>query len=49
MHFSELWIPVFDLGGVTRVTPDAILNLERARSSGSAALQVELSATHAHP
>jgi hypothetical protein len=47
VRFSELWIPVFDLGGVTRVAPDAILNLERrADSSGRAVLQVELSATH---
>jgi len=42
VQFSEMWIPVFDLGGVTRVTPDAILNLSR-----KSAVQVELNATHA--
>jgi predicted Zn-dependent protease len=48
VHFSEFWIPVFDLGGVTRVTPDAILNFERrADSSRKPVAQIELSATHA--
>jgi predicted Zn-dependent protease len=42
VQFSEMWIPVFDLGGVTRVTPDAILNLSRKQ-----AVQVELNGTHA--
>ncbi len=40
--FSEWWIPVFDLGGVTRVTPDAIVHLER----GEGVLKVELGVTH---
>ncbi len=45
--FSEYWIPVFDAGGVVRVTRDAVANLER-RSDPAAgpALLVELSATH---
>jgi tetratricopeptide (TPR) repeat protein len=46
--FSESWIPVFDLGGVSRVTADAVVNLERA-AGGSWPLQVEISATHAIP
>ena len=42
VHFSELWIPVYDLTGVTRVTPDVVLNFSR-----KPAVQIELSATHA--
>jgi tetratricopeptide (TPR) repeat protein len=41
-RFSEFWIPVYDVGGVTRVTRDVILNLRR-----EPALRIELSATHA--
>ncbi len=44
--FSESWIPVYDLGGVSRATADAVVNLERI-SGGT--LRVEISATHAIP
>ncbi len=47
VQFSEFWIPVQDLGGVTRVTPDVILHLERnSRAAASSILKIELSATH---
>jgi hypothetical protein len=46
--FSEYWIPVYDLGGVTRVTRDALLDLER-RQDSSKALALELSVTRAIP
>jgi tetratricopeptide (TPR) repeat protein len=29
VHFSESWLPVRDLGGITRATQDAIVNIER--------------------
>ncbi|MBZ5606253.1 MAG: DUF5107 domain-containing protein, partial [Acidobacteriia bacterium] len=46
--FSESWIPIFDLGGVSRVTSDAILNLDRSANHGKGpGLVLELSATHA--
>ena len=46
--FSESWIPIFDLGGVSRATADAVVNLERT-GGGSGSLRVEISATHAIP
>jgi tetratricopeptide (TPR) repeat protein len=32
IHFTEYWIPVRELGGVTRANPEAVLNLTRAAS-----------------
>jgi Flp pilus assembly protein TadD len=46
--FSESWIPVFDLGGVSRATADAVVNIERV-TGGSPSLRVEVGATHAIP
>jgi tetratricopeptide (TPR) repeat protein len=40
--FTEFWIPIHDLGGVSRATPDAVLNIQRQ----TAGLVIELSATH---
>jgi hypothetical protein len=42
--FSEYWIPVYDVGGVARVSRDAIVNIERRSSSGPSLL-VEVSVT----
>ncbi len=28
-HFTEYWMPVHDMDGITRATPDAVLNLQR--------------------
>ncbi len=48
VQFSEFWIPVCDMGGVTRATRDVILNLQRhAETPSGLSLQIELSATHA--
>ncbi|MGD0201215.1 MAG: DUF5107 domain-containing protein [Bryobacteraceae bacterium] len=45
--FSEYWIPIRDLGGVSRVTRDAIVNLERRSDSAKGpVLLLELSVTH---
>jgi tetratricopeptide (TPR) repeat protein len=44
VRFSEFWIPVFDMDGVTRATRDVILNLQRRPDMS---VQVELSPTHA--
>ena len=46
-QFSEYWIAVHDLGGISRVTRDAIVNV--ARGAGQASLLVELSVTHPVP
>ncbi len=32
IEFRERWLPVREIGGFVRVTPEAVLNLERARS-----------------
>ena len=40
--FSHYWIPFHGLGGVSRVTPDAVLNLARSGKTAT----VELQATH---
>lgn len=45
--FSEYWIPAYDIGGISRVTSDALVNLERrTEPPGSPVLSLELSATH---
>lgn len=45
--FSEYWIPVHDIGGISRVTSDALVNLERrTEPPGGPVLLLELSATH---
>src|SRR5258706_568380 len=46
--FSDYWIPIHDLGGVSRVTADAVMNLERRsdRTTGPV-LALELSVTRA--
>lgn len=33
VHFSESWLPVRDLGGITRATKDAVVHLDRASGS----------------
>jgi tetratricopeptide (TPR) repeat protein len=33
IHFTELWMPVLELGGIDYATPDAILSLEPAAST----------------
>ena len=44
--FSEYWIPIHDLGGVSRVTRDAIVNLERrAGTADRPRLVLEVSVT----
>ncbi len=45
--FTEYWMAARELGGVSRVTRDAILNLERKRVDGAPVLVVELDVTHA--
>src|SRR5262249_193402 len=42
--FSEYWIPVYDVSGVSRVSRDAVVNLER-RSAPSPSLVAEVSVT----
>jgi len=51
IHFTEYWLPIRDLGGVTRANPHAVLFLSRAPSSNSsaAALELALNVTRAFP
>jgi len=47
VSFTEYWLPIRDLGGLARATPDAALNL--TRSSDGAVLAVALNVTRALP
>jgi tetratricopeptide (TPR) repeat protein len=51
VHFTEYWLPIRDLGGVTRANPDAVLFLSRATAanSPSVALEVVLNVARAFP
>jgi tetratricopeptide (TPR) repeat protein len=40
--FTHYWIPVRDMGGISRATPDAVLNLARTNEG----IVVEIAATH---
>jgi len=44
LRFSEFWMPVYDMDGVTRATRDVILNLRRRPDTS---VQIELSPTRA--
>lgn len=44
VRFSETWIPVRGLGGVTRATPDAVLHLERDSDTGTVRLRLNAAA-----
>jgi tetratricopeptide (TPR) repeat protein len=47
IHFTEYWIPIRELGGVTRANPNAVLNLTRGPSgkTDAVSLNVALNAT----
>jgi tetratricopeptide (TPR) repeat protein len=47
IHFTEYWIPVREIGGVTRANPEAVLNLKRAPSEkpNAVSLTVALNVT----
>jgi tetratricopeptide (TPR) repeat protein len=48
--FTEYWIPIRELGGVSRANPDAVLNLSRQASAAKqAALDVILNVTREQP
>jgi tetratricopeptide (TPR) repeat protein len=45
--FTEYWIPFRSLGGVSRVTPDAVLSVSRHMEKGQSTLALEVLATQA--
>jgi len=45
IHFTELWLPVTDIGGITQANPDAVLHLARSGSS----LEVAFNVTREYP
>jgi tetratricopeptide (TPR) repeat protein len=47
IHFTEYWLPIRDIGGVTRANPDAVLFLSRTPSENASpvALEVALNVT----
>ena len=40
VHFTEYWMPVRGIGGISRVNPDAVVYLERSGQTLNVALQV---------
>jgi Flp pilus assembly protein TadD len=51
IHFTEFWIPIREIGGVTRANPEAVLNLTRASSDkpNTISLAVAINATEDYP
>jgi tetratricopeptide (TPR) repeat protein len=51
IHFTELWLPVREIGGITYANPSAVLNLTRSQSSKSdtVALQAAFNVTRDFP
>jgi tetratricopeptide (TPR) repeat protein len=45
IRFREYWIPVRDLGGFSRVTPDAVVNLSREEAGGRPVVAVKAQVT----
>jgi len=51
IHFTEIWLPILRLGGVTRANPDAVLNLARvpSKKTEGASLEVALNVSRDFP
>jgi tetratricopeptide (TPR) repeat protein len=51
IHFTEIWLPVREIGGVTYANPDAVLNLTRlpSKKPDSTTLNVGFNVTHDFP
>jgi tetratricopeptide (TPR) repeat protein len=49
IRFSAYWLPIRQLGGLTRATPDAALNLWRETAGDSATVHVALNVTRGLP
>ncbi len=43
--FTEYWVPIRELGGVSRANPDAVVNLSRHTEGGGSELEVALNVT----
>ncbi len=41
IHFTEIWLPILEIGGVTRANRDAVLNLTRTPSDDSKLVSLE--------
>jgi tetratricopeptide (TPR) repeat protein len=41
IHFTEIWLPILEIGGVTRANPNAVLNLTRIPSNDSKVVSLE--------
>ena len=49
IHFSEYWIPIRKIGGVSRANPEAVINISRPGGAGSRLMTVALNVTRAFP
>jgi tetratricopeptide (TPR) repeat protein len=47
IHFTEYWMPVREIGGITRANPEATLHLTRAEGAAGASLGVGLNVSRA--
>jgi tetratricopeptide (TPR) repeat protein len=49
IHFTELWLPVREIGGITYANPDAVLNLASTPAADGVSLEVALNVTRDFP
>jgi tetratricopeptide (TPR) repeat protein len=51
IHFTEIWLPILEIGGVSYANPNAVLNLSRTPTSkpDTISLEVALNATREFP
>lgn len=51
IHFTEVWLPILEIGGVARANPDAVLNLTRTPSKDPhvVSLEVAFNVTRDYP
>ena len=49
IHFSEYWIPIRGIGGVSRANPDAVVNVSRPDGAGTRRVRIALNVTRALP
>ncbi|HUN61199.1 MAG TPA: DUF5107 domain-containing protein [Candidatus Sulfotelmatobacter sp.] len=51
IHFTEIWLPILEIGGISYANANAVLNLTRtpANKPGTTALEVALNVAHEFP
>jgi len=49
IKFAEYWIPIREIGGLSRANPDAAVNMARRRAAGGESLDLAVNVTRALP